>query len=122
MSKYHSRKVEANGIVFDSSREADRWLELKRLEESGTITDLQRQVKFELIPTQKIDGRVKERPITYIADFTYYRGGAYVVEDVKPKDKTGNVPKAYKATPAYREFVIKRKLMLYLKGIAIREV
>lgn len=106
-SKYHSRKVTKDGITFDSVKEYRRWMELSLLEKAGKITDLQRQVRFILIPSQRIDGKLVERECTYIADFVYYENGNRIVEDAK-----GFRTEAYK---------IKRKLML-MKGIRIREV
>lgn len=110
MQKYHSKKTVVDGIKFDSKKEANRWLELKLLERAGEISHLQRQVKYELIPSQKIDGKVVERPCSYIADFVYhdFPTNEVVVEDTK----------GYK-TPDY---IIKRKLMLYVHGIRIKEV
>ena len=52
MSKYHNRKVEIDGIKFDSTKEGERYLELKLLLKAGKIRDLQMQVEFELIPKQ----------------------------------------------------------------------
>lgn len=107
-SKYHSRKVVFDGITFDSKKEATRYRELRLLEMAGKITALQRQVKFELIPSQRIDGKVVERPCSYIADFAYCKDGEYIVEDTKGF-----------RTP---EYVIKRKMMLHKYGIQIKEV
>lgn len=107
-TKYNSRKVVHKGITYDSKKEAKRAYELEKLEKDGTITGLQRQVKFELIPAQRIDGKVVEKACNYIADFTYYFNGSYVVEDVK-----GILTK---------EFIIKRKLMLKVHGIRINIV
>lgn len=73
-SKYHSQKTAYKGYVFDSKREAKRYAELLLLEQAGEIHDLQRQVVFPLIPSQKIDGRVAERKCDYRADFVYYDG------------------------------------------------
>lgn len=97
-------------MTFDSKKEFQRYQELKMLEKAGLINDLKRQVPFQLIPSQAENGRVVERPVTYIADFTYYENGELVVEDVK--------------SPATRTDVykIKRKLMLYVHGVHIREV
>lgn len=53
MSKYGNRKVMVDGIVFDSVREARRYKELKALEATGALRDLQRQVKYTLIPEQR---------------------------------------------------------------------
>lgn len=103
MSKYGNIKTTtSDGITHDSIREANRWCELKLLERAGKITDLQRQVKFELLPKQ--DG---ERAVYYIADFVYVENGREVVEDAKGKRT--------------KEYILKRKMMLYFKGIKIRE-
>lgn len=113
-SKYHSRKVIVDGIKFDSVKESRRYSELKLLEKAGKIKRLQRQIPFILIPAQyaEVNGKRKciERECKYIADFTYYdtETGEAVVEDVKGH-----------RTP---EYIIKRKLMLYLKKIRIKEV
>ena len=112
MTKYHSRKITRDGETFDSVKEFNRFRELKLLERAGKITGLKRQVKFELIPSQRIDGKVVERPCSYIADFTYWQDGQLCVEDVK----------GYKESTAYAVFVIKRKLMLQVHGIRIKEV
>ncbi len=123
MGKYNAKKTVVDGMTFDSTKEAERWKVLRRLEQDGRIHDLRRQVQFELIPAQKESGRVVERPLTYIADFCYTTAdGEELAEDVKPTGKDGKVSSAYKRTPAWREYVIKRKLMLYIKGIRVREV
>lgn len=77
-SKYRNRKVTVNGIKFDSQHEANRWCELKLMERSGMISELERQVKFELIAKSE-----HGRAINYIADFTYRQGGKTVIEDAK---------------------------------------
>ena len=102
-SKYGNRKLKApDGQVFDSVKEFHRYGVLRLLERAGKISDLKRQVSFELIPKQ--DG---ERACTYVADFTYYEDGKLVVEDCK----------GFK-TEVYR---LKRKLMLWVHGIRIKE-
>jgi hypothetical protein len=106
--KYHAEKTELDGIVFDSKKEAQRYAELKLLERSGAIHNLQRQVRYELIPAQKKDGKTVERACHYIADFVYTENGKTVVEDVK----------GFRT----KEYVLKRKLMLQVHGIEVREV
>ena len=59
MSKYRSRKVVVDGITFDSKKEAWRYRELHLLEQTGEISNLQMQVKYELIPSQ-----YELRPVT----------------------------------------------------------
>lgn len=105
--KYNNKKTEYKGLKFDSKRELNRYLYLESLEKSGAIKDLKRQVKYELLPSQKSKKRT-ERPVHYIADFAYYLDGEYIVEDSK-----GCITKDY---------VIKRKLMLYIHDITITEV
>lgn len=108
MNKYHNKKVCYNGIAFDSKKEARRYSELLLLERAGVITDLQMQVPFVLIPSQRINGKVAERECKYIADFVYTEKEKKVVEDTKGM-KT-------------KDYIIKRKLMLYVHGIQIKEV
>lgn len=106
-SKYHNKKLTVDGQTFDSGKEYRRFRELCLLERAGQIAGLQRQVKFELLPAQRIDGKVVERACSYVADFVYTEDGQQVVEDAKGM-----------RTQEYR---LKRKLMLYIHGIRIRE-
>ena len=122
MSKYNSKKITVDGETFDSKKEYRRYRELLLLEKAGEISNLQRQVKFLLIPTQyehfKRYGkngkeltpgkRVVEKECAYYADFVYTENGRDVVEDTKGVK-----------TP---EYIIKRKLMLHIHRIRIREV
>lgn len=80
--KYHAQKTTVDGITFDSRKEADRYIVLKGMEEDGSIEDLRRQVRYELIPAFDVDGR-HYRPVCYVADFVYVEDGKTVVEDVK---------------------------------------
>lgn len=107
-SKYGNKKVEVNGIQFDSKKEARRYLDLRAMEIAGQIQNLRLQVKYLLIPSQRIDGKVVEREACYVADFVYEKDGETVVEDTK----------GYR-TPDY---ILKRKLMLSVWGIQIKEV
>lgn len=110
MRKYRNKKVTVDGLTFDSKLEARRYQELKLLERAGEIEDLQLQVKYTLIPSQKLNNRVVERAVTYVADFVYRlkTNGECVVEDTKGV-KT-------------KEYILKRKMMLYFHGIRIKEV
>lgn len=81
-SKYHAKRTSVDGITFDSKREAGRYLVLKSMEEDGTIEDLRRQVRYELVPAFDVDGR-HYRPVFYVADFVYVENGKEVIEDVK---------------------------------------
>ena len=81
-SKYKAKKVVVDGIKFDSKREEQRWKDLLILQHIGEIKDLRRQVRFELQPSYKKNGKTI-RAITYIADFTYFLNGKLIVEDSK---------------------------------------
>lgn len=107
--KFKNKKTEIDGHKFDSKAESRRYLELKTLAQTHKIEDLRLQVPFELIPSQYQDGKCVERSIKFIADFTYQENGILVVEDVKSPATI---------TPA---FVLKRKLMLYIHGIRVKE-
>lgn len=111
MNKYRAKKIEYDGITFDSKKEMQRYAVLKDQEKSGMITDLSLQVPFVLIPYQRV-GDVTERAVKYIADFVYKKDGHTVVEDVK----------GYRKGQAYRIFVLKRKMMLEKYGIHVSEV
>lgn len=108
LAKYGNKQTPYEGVMFDSKIEANRFAELRYLLRAGMISNLRRQVPYELIPSQRVDGKVVERPVKYIADFVYTENGREVVEDVKGV-----------RTDVY---VIKRKLMLQKYGIQIREI
>ena len=104
-NKYSNKKITVNGKTYDSQKEYDRYCELRLLERAGVISDLQTQVEFVLIPTQREPdtigkrggihkGKLLEKECAYYADFVYIQNGEK----------------------------IKRKLMLYVHGIRIREV
>ena len=108
MSKYRNRKITIDGITFDSVKEGRRYQELKLLEKAGYVSDIRLQVPFGLLPSQKVDGKVVERKVSYVADFVYLdQDGKQVVEVVKGVK-----------TDVYR---LKRKLMLFIHGIEVQE-
>lgn len=124
-NKYGNKKIEVDGKTFDSQKEANRYYELRLLERAGVISDLQTQVKFELIPAQyetferigkngkplKAGRKLLESGVSYYADFVYKENGKLIVEDTK----------GGKATKTDK-YIIKRKLMLYIHGIKITEL
>lgn len=98
MSKYGAKR---SGI-YASKREARRASDLSLMQQCGLISDLEEQVKFELVPKQP-----GERAVTYTADFRYKENGEIVVEDSKGM-KT-------------QQYIIRRKLMLFIHKIKVRE-
>lgn len=121
---YHIRTATSDGAIHDSRKEAERWCELTLLERAGKISNLQRQVPFELLPAQyesferygkngkrlKDGKRCIEKSVVYIADFVYNEGGKKVVEDVKSA-----------ATKKKESYILKRKMLLWVYGIKLRE-
>lgn len=135
-SKYGSKKITMEGETFDSLKEYRRFCELKLLERAGKITNLHRQVKYTLIPTQyepdiigerggRKKGKLIERECAYIADFVYE-----VRTSTQYTDDDGNLVFAdgfktvVEDTKGFRttEYIIKRKLMLWVHGIRISEI
>lgn len=122
--KYGNRKTVIDGIEFDSAKEGRRYCELKLLQRAGRIEDLELQKVFELIPAQYEtyarygkkgqrlqDGkRCIEKSCVYKADFAYMQNGQLIVEDTKSK-----------ATKT-KDYIIKRKLLLWRYGIRIVEI
>lgn len=123
-AKYGNKKIMTQDGTFDSRKEYLRYHELSLLEKAGAIQNLKRQVKYILIPAQSEPstevyqrgekkgqpkpGKLIEKECAYYADFVYQENGLTVVEDTK----------GFRTT----EYIIKRKLMLYIHGIRIKEV
>lgn len=119
-NKYRNEKVTYMGIEFDSQLEANRYADLILMQRAGEITDLRRQVEYELIPCQRepdvvgprggrTPGKVIERAVSYIADFVY-------------KDKQGNTVVEDTKGVKTADYTIKRKLMLWIHEIRIKEI
>ena len=110
-SKMKNTKVIIDDLIFDSKKEADRYMELKALFKDEVITDLELQKPFVLAPSVILNGR-KKPPIRYVADFCYINNqGEIVVEDVKSSFT--------KTLPVYR---MKSHLMKAIHNIDIVEV
>ncbi len=107
--KYGNHKVVIDGKkVADSQHEFRRLNDLKVLERAGEIKELHTQVRYNLIPSQKICGE-KVRGTDYIADFVYWtKDDQFICEDAKGH-KTA-------------DYIIKRKLMKLIHNIDVVEV
>ena len=101
MSKYNAKKVEYKGDIFDSKFELTYFIYLKELEKKGKIENLQRQIKYELLPRQTDENnKFKYHPVEYKSDFEY--------DDCEQTHHTVDT-KGFK-TPDFR---IKQKLFYY---------
>ena len=148
MSKYRAKKITVDGITFDSRKEARRFAELRLLERAGKIKDLKLQVPFELLPAQyeatgevytrgknkglPKQGKCIEKAVVYRADFVYLQPVTEIAEtnvyyanncdtffqNVVRFETVVEDTKGFKT----KDYIIKRKLMLYVHGIQIREV
>lgn len=125
-NKYgNTRFFTEDGERWDSKKEHNRWLFLKEAEKKGLISNIRRQVTYELIPSiketyiehlktkDKIKERVVQRPITYTADFVYKKDGMDVAEDVKASPNMAALDKA---------FLLKEKLFRWKFGYPIKRV
>lgn len=107
-SKY--RNVKTDG--YASKKEAKRAAWLKHLQANGAIRNLTEQVRYLLIPKQ--DG---ERKTEYVADFVYDEDQRRPTETAPVWVQVVEDCKGWR-TDTYR---LKRKLMLFVHGIKIRE-
>ena len=85
-SKYNAKKVHAEGYIFDSLMEYERYKELMLMEKAGAISHLVVHPVFLLQENFK-DAATGERhrAIKYEGDFQYTENGATILEDVKGK-------------------------------------
>jgi hypothetical protein len=117
MNKYRNKRTDVDGFKFSSQKETTRYMGLTLLRRAGEIIHFERQKRYSL----EVNGmKIAE----YVADFVYVevKSGRWIIEDVKPTFKTEKARKAYQATPAYRMFAIKKKLMLACHNIEVIEV
>lgn len=104
-SKYGNKRTTVGDTTFDSKKEAARFIVLCDQLRKKEITNLKRQVKFD------IHSENNKRLFSYIADFVYQRNGATIVEDVKSP-----------ATRLDRVYRLKKKAMKLVFDIDIHEV
>lgn len=102
-NKYRNKPTFVRDQRFDSKKEAKRFVDLEIMQRIGEIRELKTQVPFEM----EYNGEVF---LKYVADFTYWQGEEFIVEDVKSP--------VTKQNPVYR---IKKKAMKLWHGIDILE-
>jgi hypothetical protein len=106
-----SKKFEWNGETFTSKKEFDRYQELLCLQRAGNIRNLERRVELPLLPSQRDEnGYVIERAVAFVVDFTYF--------DIEQDRTIFEDAKEYRS----KEYILKRKMMLYLNHIVVHEV
>jgi len=109
-NKYHNKKVEYDGIIFDSIKEKSYYIKYKLMEQAGEIHSFKRQVSFCLIETFKRNDKTY-RATSYVADFVY--------RDKEDKLHVIDVKSQATKTQVYQ---LKKKLMAWKYGIEIEEV
>ena len=107
----HDHRIKAGDDYFDSVAELKRYNDLRDLQDSGAISELQHKVRFVLIPDQperetrtengvQIPGsRIAEKGLVLKADFSYKTKNGHLVAEVR-KGSCGS------------DFGIKKSLML----------
>lgn len=111
-TKFFQKKVTVDGIKFDSKTEAEEYIRLKELERAGKISNLKRQITFEIIPPLKklvrkqlktkvrMVERIEEHSAKYTCDFQYEQDGKVVILEVKSR-----------MTAKLADYILRRKLM-----------
>lgn len=72
-----------NGMTFRDEKELARYRELEKLSKQGLISDLYRNVKFEICPERYGN----KRSFYFIADFAYKEGGKRIAEDARDAEE-----------------------------------
>ena len=99
-NKYGAKKIEIDGHVFDSKREAEYYKMYKKMVDDGEIVGLELQPCFTLIPSFTNWAGKKVRPCHYTADFLlHFSGGREMVVEVK----------GFRT----RDYVLRRKMFEY---------
>ena len=98
--KYGNKKIEIDGYQFDSLAEAERYKQLKLMEQAGAISDLRLQPRYELQRGFTDNEGNRQRAIVYVGDFAYSENGKWIIEDTKGVE-----------TPVFK---LKKKMMLFL--------
>ena len=111
--KIPHQKFKVGDLEFDSMAEHDRYIELKVMQKAGRITDLECHPSYEILPKQETPpGKQNFRAVVYTPDFRYRKAdGTEVVEEVKSE-----------YTRKEKDYIIRRKLILYTLGIYVEEV
>lgn len=130
-NKYGNNITQYKGIKFDSKKECEYFIYLEHVEAQGGISELRRQVRFELQPSFRHNGKTI-RSITYVADFTFKdRDGEFHIVDVKGADtiafhdengKYHMGEKPSRGTGIKTEVYLLKKKMMQFKGYDIEEV
>lgn len=99
-NKFHAEKTTVEQKTFDSKKEAQRYVNLRHLEDAGVISNLTCQKRFTLLAPFVYHGK-KIRGIDYLADFCYIQDGQQIAEDVKSA-----------ITRKRPEYIMKKKLFM----------
>lgn len=122
-SKYGNRKVEIDGMTFDSKLEGKVYQHLKLLLERGVISGLQIHPRWEIQPKlteqyikhlktkDKLCERTVLQPIHYTADFSFEYKGEFCVIDVKGSKFAISA-----------DFPLRVKMLKYRYGLDVRIV
>lgn len=122
MSKYLNTKTEVDGILFDSKKEAKYYLVLKTKQKLGEISNLRRQVAYELIPPYWVEKQVQLKTKTKTIRYCAWRGIKYIADFVYTDNRSGDEVVVDVKGFRTREYNKKKKLMNLLKDIEIQEV
>lgn len=111
-NKFFNKKVIVEGIKFDSTKEANTYLNLKEQEKQGIIKDLKLQEEYVLQDKFKLNNKTR-REIRYKADFTYITTEDNKLHVVDVKSPYTAKDKVYR---------MKKKMFEYRYGIELEEI
>ena len=110
------KKVEHNGIVFDSKEELEYYLLLLDREKKGEIEDLRIHKSFTLIPSYRLGAKII-KPLTYEADFVFFDNELDCERVIDVKGFADDVFKLKKKLFDYKyQFINGLEVMKYAKS------
>lgn len=122
MSKYRNRKTVFDGITFDSVAEARYYQKLKAMENDGLVSDIRRQVAYQLLPDLYEEHEVQLKTKTKTVRKRIQQGTKYVADFVYTDTTTGETKVVDVKGVRTKEYLLKKKMMRCLLGITIIEV
>lgn len=122
MSKYHNKKTVFDGITFDSESEARYYQKLKAMESEGQISDIKRQVAYQLLPDIYEEREIQLKTKTKVVRKRVQQGTKYIADFVYTDTATGKTKVVDVKGMRTPEYKLKKKMMRCLLGITIIEV
>ena len=122
MNKYRNEKTIVDGITFDSRKEANYYLYLKRLSEEGKISNLRLQVPYIIADPVWVDVEKQLKTKTKTVKYQVWKGLKYIADFVYIDNSTGSEEVVDVKGHRTKEYLHKKRLMHNILGIDIIEI